>query len=83
MAAENLSTYEVKPILPDQRVRFDYIDVIRRKKTVWGLFEMDVTTVRAAIREHKARTGEALSFTAFIATCFAKALGEHKIMQAY
>ena len=48
-----------------------------------GLIEVDVTRARSFIREHKARTGEALSFTGFIIACVAKAVDEHKEVQAY
>ncbi len=55
----------------------------QRKPMVHGLIEVDVTKARAFIQEHKARTGETLSFTAFIITCMAKAVDEHKSVQAY
>ena len=48
-----------------------------------GLIEVDVTRARIFLREHKAKTGEALSFTAFIIACVAKAVDEHKDVQAY
>ena len=48
-----------------------------------GLIEVDVNKARAFLREHKARTGQALSFTAFIIACVAKAVDEHKDVQAY
>lgn len=35
------------------------------------------------MRTHKAQTGEALSFTAFLAACVARAVDEHKAVQAY
>jgi pyruvate/2-oxoglutarate dehydrogenase complex dihydrolipoamide acyltransferase (E2) component len=47
-----------------------------------GLFEVDVTRARAFLREHKANTGESLSFTAFLIVCLAKAIEEHKAVQA-
>ena len=50
---------------------------------IHGLIEVDVTRARAFMREHKAKTGEALSFTAFIITCLAKAVDENKSVQAY
>ena len=50
---------------------------------IHALLEVDVTTARQYLREHKAKTGEALSFTAFIVTCLAKAVDENKYMQAY
>jgi pyruvate/2-oxoglutarate dehydrogenase complex dihydrolipoamide acyltransferase (E2) component len=48
-----------------------------------GLIEVDVTRARAFLRDHKAKTGEALSFTGFLIACVAKAVDEHKAVQAY
>ncbi|MBM2847786.1 MAG: Dehydrogenase [Anaerolineales bacterium] len=44
---------------------------------------MDVTEPRRRIHEHKARTGETLSFTAFVIACLGKAIDENKMMHAY
>ena len=55
----------------------------RHKHMIHGLIEVDVTRARAALREHEATTGESLSFTAFLTTCLAKAVDEHKAVQAY
>jgi pyruvate/2-oxoglutarate dehydrogenase complex dihydrolipoamide acyltransferase (E2) component len=41
-----------------------------------------VTRARAHLREYQAKTGEHLSFTAFLATCLGKAVDEHKAVQA-
>jgi pyruvate/2-oxoglutarate dehydrogenase complex dihydrolipoamide acyltransferase (E2) component len=68
------------------RIREGAIDLLReahRKHMIHALLEVDVTDARRRIREHKARTGETLSFTAFIATCLAKAVDEDKAMHAY
>jgi len=48
-----------------------------------GLLEVDVTSARAFLREHKANTGESLSFTSFLIACLAKAVDEHKAVQAF
>jgi pyruvate/2-oxoglutarate dehydrogenase complex dihydrolipoamide acyltransferase (E2) component len=53
------------------------------KPMIHGLIEVDVTGARAFLREHKAKTGESLSFTAFVIACLAKAVHEHKDMQAF
>ena len=45
---------------------------------IHALLEVDVTRARRYLREYKAKTGEALSFTPFILTGLAKAVGEHK-----
>jgi pyruvate/2-oxoglutarate dehydrogenase complex dihydrolipoamide acyltransferase (E2) component len=54
----------------------------QRKPMIYGLLEVDVTKARAFLQEHKAKTGESLSFTAFIIACLAKAIDEHKAVQA-
>lgn len=50
---------------------------------IHGLLEIDVTRPRAFLRAHKARTGETLSFTAFVVACLARALGRHPALNAY
>jgi len=53
------------------------------KPMIHGLIEVDVSRARAFLREHKAKTGESLSFTAFVIACLAQAVDEHKDMQAF
>jgi pyruvate/2-oxoglutarate dehydrogenase complex dihydrolipoamide acyltransferase (E2) component len=54
----------------------------REKHLVHGLFEMDVTEARRKIRQYRARTGEGLSFTAFVVACVGRAVERHKPIQA-
>jgi hypothetical protein len=55
---------------------------VRHKQMIHGLLEVDVTRSRAVLRAHKSSSGESLSFTAFLALCLAKAVDEHKVVQA-
>src|SRR5690242_973428 len=55
---------------------------VGRAPMIHGLVEVDVTRARARLRDHKAKTGESLSFTAFLIACLAKAVDEHKAVQA-
>jgi hypothetical protein len=55
----------------------------RHQHLIHGLFEVDVTKPRGILREHQAQTGESLSFTAFLIACLAKAVDEHKAVQAF
>jgi pyruvate/2-oxoglutarate dehydrogenase complex dihydrolipoamide acyltransferase (E2) component len=57
--------------------------IASKRHTVFGLIEVDVTEARRILREYKARTGESLSFTAFIVTCLGKAVEENKMVHAY
>jgi hypothetical protein len=45
-----------------------------RRHLSHGLLEVDVTRPRQSMLEHKARTGESLSFTAFVVACLAQAI---------
>ena len=44
----------------------------QRVPMIHGLLEVDVTRARAFLREHKAKTGESLSFTAFLIAAWQK-----------
>ena len=48
-----------------------------------ALLEVDVTAASEFIQEHKARTGEALSFTGYPASCLGRAVDEDKSVQTY
>jgi pyruvate/2-oxoglutarate dehydrogenase complex dihydrolipoamide acyltransferase (E2) component len=75
--------YTVVPF-PKVRLRIvDFLRLMQRKPIIHALTELDVTKPRQYIREHKARTGESLSFTAFIIYCLGKAVDEDKRMHAY
>jgi pyruvate/2-oxoglutarate dehydrogenase complex dihydrolipoamide acyltransferase (E2) component len=75
--------YLVVPFPKIRRLMVDGGRLGRQKHVVHGLVEMDVTIPRQAIHEHKARTGETLSFTAFITSCLGRAVDMNKHMHAY
>ncbi len=74
--------YEVVPFPRLQHQMIDWLDLMHRQHTIHGLIEVDVTAARQSIREHRAVTGEPLSFTAFVVACFARAIGEDTRMHA-
>jgi pyruvate/2-oxoglutarate dehydrogenase complex dihydrolipoamide acyltransferase (E2) component len=57
--------------------------IAHRKHMIHGLVEVDVSEPRRKIREYKARTGETLSFTAFVLTCLGRAVDEDRSLHAY
>lgn len=75
--------YQMVPYSKMRRAATANLRSFQRKPMVHGLIEVEVTKARAFIQRHKARTGETLSFTAFIIACMAKAIDEHKPVQAY
>ncbi len=73
-------------VVPFPRMRQVYVDTLHlghRKHTVHALIEADVTNARRAIAEHKTRTEETLSFTAFVLSCLGQAVDRNLYMHAY
>ncbi len=75
--------YQVVPYPKMRRLEAIAYRSVQHKPMIQGLIEVDVTRARARLREHQATTGESLSFTAFLTACLAKAVDEHKAVQAY
>lgn len=75
--------YRVAPFPRMRRLETNLARLARGKNLIRGLVEVDVTRARQLLREEKARTGETLSFTAFIATCLGRAVAENPQVQAY
>lgn len=72
-------------VVPVPRMRQVYIDTLHLsygKHTVHGLLEADVTVARQTMAAHKARTGETLSFTAFVLGCLGQAIDRNRYMHA-
>jgi len=80
---QNNVDYQVVPYPKLRRIIAVMLRSFQRMPMIHGLLEVDVTRARAFLREHQANTGESLSFTAFLIACLAKAVDEHKAVQAY
>jgi len=74
--------YQVVPFPKFRRMLAVTLRSVQRKPMIHGLLEVDVTRAREFLRDHKAKTGESLSFTAFIITCLAQAVDENKSLHA-
>jgi pyruvate/2-oxoglutarate dehydrogenase complex dihydrolipoamide acyltransferase (E2) component len=73
-------------VVPYPRIRLLMADGGRlglMKHTVHGLVEFDITRPRQVIRQHKARTGEAISFSAYFLACLGKAIDQERQVHAY
>jgi pyruvate/2-oxoglutarate dehydrogenase complex dihydrolipoamide acyltransferase (E2) component len=81
--SKNLGPYHVVELPAARRDTPNSFDLYWWKHSVYGLIEVDVTVVRQFIAEHKALTGEALSFTGYLTFCLAHAVGDDPSVQAY
>jgi pyruvate/2-oxoglutarate dehydrogenase complex dihydrolipoamide acyltransferase (E2) component len=77
------SDYRVVPYPKVRRFLEAAFRTTHHKPMIHGLVEVDVSKARTFLREHKAKTGESLSLSAFLITCLAKAVDEDKSVQAY
>lgn len=75
--------YRVVELPPGRRVWINTLELSWPPHTIYGLLEVDVTVARRFIADHKARTGETLSFAGFLTCCLARAVDEDKTIQAY
>src|SRR5438128_2145471 len=73
---------QVIPYSKARRFMAEAILSTHQKPMMHGLIEVDVTKSRAYVQNVKARTGESLSFTAFIICCLGRAVHEHKYVHA-
>jgi pyruvate/2-oxoglutarate dehydrogenase complex dihydrolipoamide acyltransferase (E2) component len=76
-------SYRVVELPAARRVTHNYLDLYWWKHSIYALLDVDVTDARQFIENHKARTGEALSFTGYLAFCLSRAVDEDKSVQAY
>ena len=79
----NPSSYELYPLPAAHGAAEDLLRQASRKHMIHAFIELDVTLPRRFLRQHRDRTGQALSFTAFVVTCLAKAVDQDKRMHAY
>jgi pyruvate/2-oxoglutarate dehydrogenase complex dihydrolipoamide acyltransferase (E2) component len=80
---KNRHDFKLMPYPKMRRLLSTMLRTVQRKHMMHGLVEMDVTKAHQYMREYKTRTGESLSFTAFIVACLAHAVDENKSVHAY
>lgn len=81
--SKGVGPHHVVAISPARQVWLNTLEMSWPAHSIFGLLEVDVTIVRQFIAAHKARTGEALSFTGYLTTCLARAVEEDRIVQSY
>jgi pyruvate/2-oxoglutarate dehydrogenase complex dihydrolipoamide acyltransferase (E2) component len=79
----NTASNHVVDLAPGRRVWINALGLSWPAHSIYGLLEVDVTVVRRFIEDHKAHTGETLSFAGYLTYCLARAVDEDKSIQAY
>jgi len=63
-----------RPLSVERRVVIDFLGLGERHHMMHALLEFDVTDAREKLEAHRRRTGEKISFTAYLCACLGRAL---------
>jgi pyruvate/2-oxoglutarate dehydrogenase complex dihydrolipoamide acyltransferase (E2) component len=74
--------YRVVPFDINRRMVAASATVGREHNNIHAFTEVDISVPRRRIREHRERTGEQLSLTAYVVACLARAVAEHPAFNA-
>ncbi len=56
----------------------DYTTEAKSKNLIWAFTKLEITKAQKEFRAHKEKTGEKISYTAFLISCFARAAEKYK-----
>lgn len=80
---KNNKGYKTQPLSFNRRAVIASASVTREKNAIHSFTEVDITEPRRLIKEHAEKTGEKLSFTAYIVTCLAHTLKDHPHLNSF
>jgi hypothetical protein len=75
--------FEVRRIPAERVPTIELMPALACRNPMHAFLEVDVTEARRRLQDHRARTGESRSFTAFVITCLAHAVDEDRRVQAF
>jgi pyruvate/2-oxoglutarate dehydrogenase complex dihydrolipoamide acyltransferase (E2) component len=77
------SGYTSIPMTFNRRAVIASASVTKEKNAIHCITEVDVSVPRSLIQEHFNKTGEKLSFTAYIVTCLAQVIKDHPLLNSF
>ena len=77
---DNIGSYEVKPF--KRLMNVEVVEMSRFRYYIYGVAELDVTEARKILKAYKEKTGETISFSAWITKCVAQAISDNKIVHS-
>jgi len=75
--------YKTVPLSFNRKIVMASISVTKQKSAVHSFAEIDITEPRRLIKEHFEKTGEKLSFTAYIVSCLAQVINQHPRLNSF
>jgi pyruvate/2-oxoglutarate dehydrogenase complex dihydrolipoamide acyltransferase (E2) component len=71
------------PFTMNRRIAAASAAVAGERNKIHGITEVDISEPRRVMREHRQRTGETLSLTAYVIACVARAVAENPMMNSF
>jgi pyruvate/2-oxoglutarate dehydrogenase complex dihydrolipoamide acyltransferase (E2) component len=71
------------PLTFNRRAVIASASVTSKKNTIHSITEVDITVPRKLIKDHFEKTGEKLSFTAYIVFCLAQTIKDHPQLNSF
>ena len=75
--------YKSVPLSFNRRTVIASASITKQKSAIHSLAEIDITEPRLLLKKHFERTGEKLSFTAYIVTCLAHVVKDHPNLNSF
>jgi len=75
--------YKIIPFPPVRQCIADFQIEAARNHTIRGLFDVDVTDIRRAIRHYRRETGNGLSLTGYLLYVYSHTLADYPLIQGY
>ncbi|UYP47809.1 hypothetical protein NEF87_004094 [Candidatus Lokiarchaeum ossiferum] len=75
--------WTISPFSLNRQVLSDVYDEFQKKHYMTGLMELDITQARTKLHQYTQKSGEKISFTAWILRCIAKTVEKHPKVNAY
>ena len=79
----NKKGYKIIPLSFNRQAVAASASVTKGKNTIHSFTEVDITEPRRLIKEHFEKTGEKLSFTAYIVTCLARVIKKYPELNSF
>lgn len=75
--------YNTKPLSLNRKMVMASVYVTKQKNAIHSFAEVDITKPRKIIKNHFEKTGEKLSFTAYIITCLAQVVQQYPRLNGF
>lgn len=75
--------YKIIPLSFNRKAVIASASVTRERNAIHSITEIDITEPRHLIKEHFQKTGEKLSFTAYVVACLAQTIKQHPQLNSF